>query len=198
MMKTLINLVFISLLLISGCGKQDQREVVIYTSLDQVFSEPVLDDFQEKTGIKVKAVYDVEASKTTGLFNRLLAEKTNPRCDVFWSSEVGRTIILKHKDVLMPYLSPSAEDIPAQFKDADGFWTGFAARARVLVYNTDLVKESELPKSIFELTEPGWKGRVAMGYPLFGTTATHVAALWAYLGPNETKEYLSLLRPMKS
>ena len=194
MIKTLINLVFICLLLIPGCTKQDQREVVIYTSLDQVFSEPVLKDFQEETGIKVKAVYDVEASKTMGLFNRLLAEKANPRCDVFWNSEVGRTIILKHKGVLMPYVSPSAEDIPAQFKDADGFWTGFAARARVLVYNTDLLEESELPESIFELTEPVWKGRVAMGYPLFGTTATHVAALWAYLGPDKTEEYLKALK----
>jgi len=181
-MRHLIHLVFISLLLISGCSKHDQKEVVVYTSLDQVFPEPALKDFQEKTGIKVKAVYDVEAGKTTGLFNRLLAEKANPQCNVFWNSEVGRTIILKHKGVLTPYVSPSADDIPAQFKDADGFWTGFAAGARVLVYNTDLLEESELPKSIFDLTEPGWKGRVAMGYPLFGTTATHVAALWAHLG----------------
>ncbi|MEA1991730.1 MAG: hypothetical protein U9N58_05990 [Thermodesulfobacteriota bacterium] len=98
-MRHLIHLVFICLLLISGCSKYDQKEVVVYISLDQVFSEPVLDDFQEKTGIKVKAVYDVEASKTTGLFNRLLAEKVNPQCDVFWNSEVGRTIILKHKGV---------------------------------------------------------------------------------------------------
>ncbi|MEA1991731.1 MAG: ABC transporter substrate-binding protein [Thermodesulfobacteriota bacterium] len=84
--------------------------------------------------------------------------------------------------------------MPAQFKDADGFWTGFAARARVLVYNTDLLEESGLPVSIFDLTEPGWKGRVAMGYPLFGTTATHVAALWAHLGPDKTKEYLKALK----
>jgi iron(III) transport system substrate-binding protein len=194
MMKTLINLVLVSLLLISGCTKQDQREVVVYTSLDQVFSKPVLDDFQEKTGTEVKAVYDVEASKTTGLFNRLLAEKTNPQCDVFWNSEVGRTIILKKEGVLTPYVSSSAKDIPAQFKDVNGFWTGFAARARVLVYNTDLLEESELPESIFELTEPGWKGRVAMGYPLFGTTATHVAALWAHIGQDKTEEYLKALK----
>ncbi len=193
-MKTLINIVFISLLLISGCTEQNQREVVVYTSLDQLFSEPVLEDFQDKTGIKVKTVYDVEASKTMGLFNRLLAEKANPQCDVFWNSEVGRTIILKNEGVLTPYVSPSAEDIPAQFKDVEGFWTGFAARARVLVYNTDLLEESELPESILELTKPEWKGRVALAYPLFGTTATHVAALWTHLGPDKTKEYLNALR----
>ncbi|MCD6389201.1 MAG: extracellular solute-binding protein [Desulfobulbaceae bacterium] len=167
---------------------------MVYTSLDQLFSEPVLEDFQDKTGIKVKTVYDVEASKTMGLFNRLLAEKANPQCDVFWNSEVGRTIILKNEGVLTPYVSPSAEDIPAQFKDVDGFWTGFAARARVLVYNTDLLEESELPESILELAEPGWKGRVALAYPLFGTTATHVAALWTHLGPYKTKKYLKSLK----
>ena len=43
----------------------NQSEVVIYTSVDQVYSEPVLDKFEEETGIKVKAVYDVETAMTT-------------------------------------------------------------------------------------------------------------------------------------
>ena len=61
------------------------REVVIYTSVDQVFSEPILNGFEKAKGIKVKAVYDVEASKTAGLVNRLIAEKDRPKCDVFWN-----------------------------------------------------------------------------------------------------------------
>ena len=130
------------------------EEVVIYTSLDQVFSEPVLQAFEKETGIRVKAVYDVEASKTTGLVNRLIAERPNPRADVFWNSEVGRTLVLKDKGVLTPYVSPSAADIPDQFKDAEGYWTGFGARARVLIYNKDLVPEDRLPVSIFDLTDP--------------------------------------------
>lgn len=170
------------------------KEVVIYTSLDQIFSEPVLQEFEKKTGIKVKAVYDVEAAKTTGLVNRLIAEKNNPQADVFWNSEVGRTIILKQKGVLMPYSSSSAKDIPAQFKDEDGYWTGFAARARILIYNTDLIKTADLPKSIFELTEPRWKGKVAMAYPLFGTTSTHVAAWYALLGQEKTEDFLNALK----
>lgn len=170
------------------------EEVVVYTSLDQMFSEPVLRAFEEETGIRVRAVYDVEASKTTGLVNRLLAEKPNPRADVFWNSEVGRTLVLKDKGVLTPYRSPSAADIPAQFKDAEGYWTGFAARARVLIYNKDQLTEDALPASIFDLTEPAWKGRFAMAYPLFGTTATHVAAWYAVLGPDRTEAYLRALK----
>ena len=183
-------------LLCGGCkGKagSKQQEVVVYTSLDKVFSEPVLKAFEQETGIKVLAVYDSEATKTTGLVNRLIAEKDNPRADVFWNSETGRTIVLKQKGLLAKYISLSAVDIPAQFKDPGGYWTGFAARCRILIYNTDLLIEQDLPKSIFELTEPKWKDKVALAYPLFGTTATHVAALYAYLGDEKAKAYFEAL-----
>ena len=190
--KILLTILIIWML--AGCTKTDQQEVVIYTSVDQIFSEPVLNDFEKNTGIKVKAVYDVEASKTVGLVNRLLTEKEHPRCDVFWNSEVGRTIFLKQKGLFIPYASPSAKDIPSQFKDKNAYWTGFAARARVLVYNTNLLQSSDLPKSIFELTEPQWKGKVALGYPVFGTTATHIAALYANLGQEKTEKFLKDLK----
>ena len=180
--------------MLAGCTKTEQKEVVIYTSVDQIFSEPILSNFEKDTGIKVKAVYDVEASKTVGLVNRLLAEKEHSRCDVFWNSEVGRTIFLKQKGLFTPYTSPSAKDIPSQFKDKDAYWTGFAARARVLVYNTNLLSESDLPKSIFELTDQQWKGKVALGYPVFGTTATHMAALYATLGQEKTEKFLTDLK----
>ncbi len=177
-----------------GCAKTSQKEVVVYTSVDQVFSEPILKDFEKEKGIKVKAVYDVEATKTTGLVNRLLAEKDRPKCDVFWNNEIVRTILLKNKGILTPYRSLSAEDIPSQFRDKDNYWTGFAVRARVLIYNTDMLKEKELPKSIFDLADPGWKGKVALAYPLFGTTATHIAAMYASLGREKTEAFLKSLK----
>ncbi|AUB82031.1 iron ABC transporter substrate-binding protein [Candidatus Thiodictyon syntrophicum] len=180
--------------LLSLCVAAGAADVVIYTSLDQVFSEPILRDFQARTGIEVKAVFDVEVSKTTGLVNRLIAERDRPRADVFWNSEVGRTLVLKDKGVLAPYRSPSAEDIPVRFKDAEGYWTGFAARARVLIYNKDLLASAELPQSVFELTAPAWRGRVTMGYPLFGTTATQVAAWYAVMGAEQAEAYLRALK----
>ena len=162
--------------------------------MDQIFSQPVLEAYEAKTGVDVKTVYDVEASKTTGLVNRLIAEKSRPKCDVFWNSEIGKTIVLKEKGVLAPYLSPSAADIPGFLVDDGQFWTGFAARARVLVYNTNMLKENELPESIFELTGEKWRGKVAMAYPLFGATATHMAALHTMLGEQETQSYLKKLQ----
>ena len=179
---------------IISCNLNRGKQVVVYTSLDQIFSEPILREFEKETGIKVRAVYDVEATKTTGLVNRLIAEKNNPQADVFWNSEVGRTVTLKKKGVLAPYVSPSAQDIPEQFMDPEGYWAGFAARARVLIYNKNKVINEEIPESIFDLTKPKWKKQVALAYPLFGTTATHAAALFVYLGDEKAKEYFRDLR----
>ena len=118
-----------------GCSNSNTKEnvVVVYTSADEPHSKPIFEFFTRETGIPVKAVYDAEASKTVGLVNRLIAEKRSPKADVFWNSEVSRTIVLKHKGILRKYASPSAADIPQGFKDPEGFWTGFAARARILI-----------------------------------------------------------------
>src|SRR5439155_8437156 len=70
-----------------------ENAVVIYVSADRPYSEPVLQAFERKTGIAVKAVYDTEETKSTGLANRILAEKSNPQADVFWSGESVRTLI---------------------------------------------------------------------------------------------------------
>src|SRR3546814_15281493 len=66
-------------------------EVVAYTSVDQVYSEPVFRRFEEKTGIRVRAVFDTEETKSTGIINRLIAEGDNPRADLFWSGDPVRT-----------------------------------------------------------------------------------------------------------
>lgn len=186
---------FAVMLGVGGCRDESCiREVTVYTSLDQLFSQPVLTEFESTTGIRVKAVYDSEATKTTGLVNRLIAEKDHPQADVFWNSETGRTIVLKRKGVLAPYLSPAAANTPARLRDPDGYWTGFAARCRILIYNTDKLKAADLPSSILELTRPEWQRRVTLAYPLFGTTATHAAALAAYLGPPKARRYFQDLK----
>src|SRR5215204_284318 len=93
----------------SGGSNDSTREVTIYVSTDRVFSEPILRAYEQKTGAKVNAVYDTEETKSTGLANRLLAEKNNPQADVFWSNEPVRTLVLKQRGVLAPYKSPNAD-----------------------------------------------------------------------------------------
>jgi iron(III) transport system substrate-binding protein len=172
-----------------GCGKPNatQETVVVYCALDEMYARPILDAFQQATGIAVRAVYDTEAAKTTGLRTRLAAERDRPRADVFWNNETAQTIMLQREGVLEPYRSPSADAMPARFKDPDGYWAGFAARARVLIYNTNLVKDA--PASVLDLLKPEWKGKGAIGKPLFGTTATHAAALFALWGPDRARDF---------
>src|SRR3954451_19570576 len=115
--------------------RRGDHVVVVYVSEDQVFSEPVLKDFERDTGIVVRAVYDTEETKSAGVMNRLIAEKSNPQADVYWANEPIRAEVLRQQAIAAPYLSPNAEGISASFKDPAGYWTGFAARARVLIVN---------------------------------------------------------------
>ncbi len=172
----------------------DKNQVVVYTSVDQVFSEPILKDFEKETGITVKAVYDTEETKSTGVLNRLIAEKDNPQCDVFWSGDPVRTIVLKNKGITQAYESPVAQDINEVYKDPAHHWTGFSARARVLIYNKALLPDSLVPKSIFDLTKETYKNQFSMANPLFGTTTFHIAALFSILGDKKAKQLLSDLK----
>lgn len=183
-------------LLVVACRPEDAAaaSVVIYTSVDQLFSEPVLRAFEDETGITVKAVYDVEAAKTTGLVNRLIAEKNNPQADVFWNGEFVQTILLQEEEVLASYQSPNAADIPAVYQDPAHYWTGFGGRARVILINTELVPAERAPHSLDDLLDPGWAGeQIGIAYPLFGTTATHAAALYAWWGPEQGRSYFEQL-----
>jgi iron(III) transport system substrate-binding protein len=135
--------------------------VVIYTSQDEVFAEPILQQFEQETGIHVEKVYDSEAVKTVGLVNRLLAERDNPQCDIFWNNEEFRTRQLAARGL---------------FRQTNG-WTHLGYRTRRLVVNTNLVAPGKEPRAFSDATNEIWRGKVALAYPLFGTTATHFQAL---------------------
>ena len=170
------------------------KTVVVYTSVDQVYSEPVFKDFENRTGIVVLPVYDVEATKTTGLVNRLIAEKGNPRADVFWAAEFSQMILLKNQSVLARYQSPSGNDIPVQYHDKEGYWTGLGGRGRVFIVNTDRMKPDEYPRSINDMLNPRYPGNtIGIAYPMFGTTATQAAALYSMLGRDKAHAFFSNL-----
>lgn len=177
-----------------GCWSAAPREVVVYTALDREFSEPILQAFEKETGIKVLAKYDVESTKTVGLVNALLQERQRPRCDLFWNNEILHTLRLQKLGLLASYPCAAAEDIPAVYRGADGAWYGLAARVRVLLVNTQLVPEAQRPGSIEDLVAEKWRGRVGLAKPLFGTTATHAAALFAHWGPERAQTFFRRLK----
>jgi iron(III) transport system substrate-binding protein len=156
----------------------DNDSVVIYTSQDLVYSEPILREFEQKSGIKVKPLYDSEAVKTVGLANRLIAEKSHPRCDVVWSNEELRTRQLESMGVFR-------ESAPL---------TTFGYRSRRIVINTNLLSLADAPKTLAELTNSAWRGKVALAYPLFGTTATHFLALRQSWSPDAWEAWCAALQ----
>jgi iron(III) transport system substrate-binding protein len=189
----------VALVLITACSRSESpteavRSVTIYVSTDRVFSEPVLQDYQRQSGVTVNAIYDTEETKSTGLANRLLAEQARPQADVFWSNEPVRTLVLKSRNVLEPYRSPSADGIPDALRDPDGYWTGFSARMRVIAFNRKAVPDSEAPQSVLDLSDPKWKDQVAMADPRFGSTSFHVAALYAVLGDQKADDFFRRLK----
>ena len=177
------------LALMVGCGGAASEEVVVYTSVDDVFARPVAERFEQATGIVVRLVPDTEETKSTGLVNRLIAERRRPRADVFWSGDPVRAALLKQQGVSASYRSLNAEGLPAQYNDPEGHWVGFSARARVLIYNRALVLDGEEPSSVMDLLEPRFQGQACIANPLFGTTSMHAAALFEVLGEERARAF---------
>src|SRR6266536_2466154 len=142
------------------------RNLVVYASQDQVYAEPILQAFEKQTGTRVRPVFDSEAVKTVGLANRLLAERSNPQCDVFWGNEELRTRQLATQGL---------------FRETNG-WAAVGYRSRRIVINTNQLSLPAAPRSVRDLTNQTWRSRIALAYPLFGTTATHLLALRQHWG----------------
>jgi iron(III) transport system substrate-binding protein len=175
-------------LLFAGCFSSQPR-VVLYCAQDREFAVESLGDFEKSSGRRVDTKFDTEADKSVSLVNELIQDREKPRCDVFWNNEIVSTIRLQKMGLLAPYASPAAKPFPAFARAKDDSWHAFAARARVLVVNTDLVPEAERPRSLLELTDPKWKGKVVMARPVHGTTATQAACVFTVLGADKAKDY---------
>lgn len=171
--------------------------VIIYCSADEAFARPLLVEFEKRTGQKVRPVFDSEAGKTTGLIERIRAERGRPVADVWWSSEIYGTLQLAAEEMLAPYSPSTAADIPAEFKAADGAWTAFGLRGRVLAYDPRRLKPADLPQRWLVVTDAKWKGRIALANPLFGTTRGHMAQLMAAWGEPTYSTYVSELAKLE-
>jgi iron(III) transport system substrate-binding protein len=174
---------------LAGSCSDNSPEVVVYTSVDQVFSDPVLRQFETTSGVKVRGVFDTEETKSTGVLNRLIAEANRPQADVFWSGDPMRPFQLIRRALVEPYSPANAASLPTHARDPEGRWTGVSSRARVLLINTTLVTDAA-PSSIRDLIDPRWKNRTTIANPLFGTTTMHVAALFSAWGDDEAKRFL--------
>lgn len=178
--------VFTSLSLTS-CVTSGTKPLVVYCAHDSVYSKAILEQFEHDTGIPVSIRFDTEATKSLGLVEQIIREKNNRRCDAFWNNELLGTLDLQQMGLLEPYKGCGYERIAKQYKDPDGHWTGFAARLRVWIVNTD---KHEPSHEAIQTTLAGEDlSNVTIAKPLYGTTRTHYTVLWDLWGENRVQQW---------
>lgn len=163
-------------------------DLVIYSGRTEPLLQPVIDAFKAKhPDVNVL----LKAGSNSELANTLLEEKTNPQADVFITTELFTVQSLAGQGIFESYLPQGADQLPAEFLGADNAWTGLTRRARVIMYNKDLVSEDELPTSIFDLTDPKWLGQIAAAGSTNGSMQAQIAAMRQLLGEEETETWLN-------
>ena len=171
-----------------GCDRAPAAsEIVLYTSIDEPFARSVIEQFTKETGIRVTIVTDTEASKSVGLAERLRAEKSRPRADVWWGNEPFHTINLADEGLFQQYNSPAAGDVRAMFRDPQHRWAGNGLRARVFITT---VHDASVMFSMEALARSGF----AMARPGGGTTAGHVASLYVAWGDRRADQFFRDVR----
>lgn len=177
----------------AGRKVDDGTRVVLYTTADEPVVNKVVDAFkQANPGIDVRIVTDTEATRGA-LKQRVLDEKTKPRADVWWSSEVVGTVQLAKAGTLAPWASRSEASVSGGWPKhlrPDMSWYGFAQRARVIAFNTNQVSKARAPTKLREFLRTDLKGKIGMANPRFGTTRSHMAYLVWMAGDSEFRAWL--------
>ncbi len=141
--------------------------------------------FEEKTGIKVNVV----KAKADELMKRLEKEGKHSPADIFMTADVGRLYLAQSKGLLQKVDSDYLKEaIPQQLRERDGYWFGLTKRARVIVYNKDTVKPSEL-STYEDLTTPKWHKRVLIRKSSNIYNQSLLASMIASKGEKEAKEW---------
>lgn len=185
--------------LLAGCGggqstnqsKQPQK-LTLYCGLMEDHMVKAVQEFEKETGIKVEAV----RMSSGEIMGRIKAEKGNPKASVWFGGPADAFVEAKQQGLLEKYTSPNAEKIPAQFKDAEGFWTGIYVGYLGFVSNEKLLKEKGLPvpQSWDDLLNPALKGQVVLANPgSSGTAYTMLATIVQIMGEEKGLAYMKKL-----
>lgn len=185
-------------LLLGACGGSDGDDadggsggeaLVIYSGRSEALVSDVIEKFTEDTGIEVRVQY----ADTSELTPTLLEEGENSPADVFFSQDAGALAALANEGLLDELPASVLDTVDERFRDPEGRWVGVTGRARVVAYNTGAVDRADLPASVFDVTDPKWKGRVGVA-PTNASFVAFVSALIESEGEERTKEFLEALQ----
>jgi iron(III) transport system substrate-binding protein len=175
-------------ILATACGGGDDR-LTIYAGRSQNLVQPLLEQFSEDTGIKIRVRY----GDGTDLALAILEEGDNSPADVYYGQDVGALGALIAEGRLSVLPDTILDSVGPAFRSPDGLWVGISGRQRVIVYNTDDIDPATLPTSVLDYTDPQWKGRIGLvprsdGFPEF------VTALRLLKGEDFARQWLTDLK----
>ena len=170
--------------LLAACSSDD-ADITVYSGRSEAQVKPLLEQFTDETDLKVSVRYGASAE----LAAQIAEEGPNSRADLFWAQDAGALGAVERQGLLAPAPAEAAASIDPKFKANDGTWVGVTGRARVIVYNSAKVPAAELPSTVFALTEPKWRGRVAVA-PTNGSFQAFVTAMRIQAGDDRTREWL--------
>ncbi len=193
-MKLFRKLLFIIILtlLIASCSSQaaNQEEeasnkLVIYSGRSETLVGPIIEEFSQSTGIEVEVRY----GSTAEMAATILEEGQNSPADVFFAQDPGGLGALADAGQLAVLPDSILSLVEARFISPDKLWIGISGRARVVVYNTDLLKAEDLPDSLWGFTEPEWKGRIGLP-PTNGSFQTMITGMRHLWGEDDARLWL--------
>lgn len=193
MRRTMLAGAAAAVLLLAGCATSEtettqapDETITVYSGRNEALMAPVLQQFTEATGIKL----DVRYGDTAGLAAQLIEEGDRTPAQVFIAQDAGALGALAAADMLAALPEDLIEVVPQEYRAKDGTWTALTGRARVMVYNPNKVEAAELPKSVDELTDPKWAGRVAIA-PSNASFQSFVTALREVEGDQAAEQWLA-------
>lgn len=172
--------------LLPGCAGGSADRLTIYSGRNEELIKPLLDRFSADTGVKI----DVRYGDSAELAALLSEEGARSEVDVFLSQSPGAMGFLESEDLLAELPGSTLDQVPADDRSEDGRWVGLTGRVRMLVYNTDLVDEADLPSSVLDLVDPAYEGRVGVA-PSNASFQDFVTYMRSDIGEEATAEWLT-------
>jgi len=185
----LLGLSLVSALAATGCSGDDGPSIVVYNAQHEQLLEEIAPKFTDKTGIEV----ELRNGSDPELAAQLMQEGDASPADVFLTENSPAMSAVEGAGLFSPLDEAAVEPIPAQYRPESGDWTGFVARSTVLVYNTSMVDEADLPDSIMDLADPEYAGMISFS-PTGADFQAIVAAVLDLEGEEATQEWLDGLK----
>lgn len=171
----------------SSTSASEAGSITLYSGRSEELIAPLLESFTAETGIEVNVRY----GESSEMAATILEEGENTKADVFFSQDAGALGAVSGEAKTYPLPEDVLNLVPAKYRAQDGSWVGVSGRARVLTYNPELV--TDLPKSVFDLADPGWKGRIAIA-PTNASFQSFITGMRVTQGEEATAEFLAAMK----